>query len=94
MAQKAKKLSDYKFKEKYSKDRRRWTAEYKAKQLAKTTLEQRQIFIEELRANGEWNFEGAMKKAGIEDHSAAYAAYQKNSRPLKTRVLVEEGKVK
>lgn len=91
---KKKTLRDYQWEEQFRGQKRKWNKEYRDKQLAKTTLEQRKIFIEIMRKNHGFGIHEAMEAAGIDDLSAAFTAYMINSRPVKYRILVEEDKVR
>lgn len=91
---KKKTLRQYEWEREWTADKRAWSLNYKKEKLAQTTLEQRKTFIEEMRKRGGFDIHAAMSASGITDISAAVEVYMKNSRPSKTRHLVDPEKVR
>lgn len=99
MTKRKKKLTaqERKWRDKFNAEWRKKINARKRELIEKTTLEQRQIFIEELRKGvfGPFsNWKEAKAAAGITDDAVAWEVYMRNSRPTKDRYLVPPEKVK
>lgn len=91
---KSKKLTNQqkKWRDQFNAEWRLKRNQMKRDRIAQTTLEQRKIFIETYRET--FSFKTAMEKSGISDERVMWEVYMRNSRPSKTRYLVEPEEVK
>lgn len=80
------------WRDQFNAEGRKFRYERRKEQLATTELYQRKIFIESLRRGDTWS--NAMKDASIDDILVAHLIYERNSRPVTRRILVDPEKVR